>query len=61
MANFLLLIGGIIKKTFKFFFWLIVLILFAAFIIWVLGQFHPIFDIGIENYPIKIINLIKAI
>ncbi|OIO48287.1 MAG: hypothetical protein AUJ32_00850 [Parcubacteria group bacterium CG1_02_40_82] len=60
MANFLLFISSVIKKIFKFFFWLIALVLFAIFILWAVGKFHPIFDIGIDNYVIKIINLIRA-
>jgi len=60
MANFLLFISSVIKKIFKFFFWLIALVLFAIFILWAVRKFHPIFDIGIDNYVIKIINLIRA-
>lgn len=60
MANFLLFLSSVIKTVLKFFFWLIALIVFTIFILWAVGKFHPIFDLGIDNYVIKIINIIKV-
>lgn len=60
MIKSILLLWSTIKGFFKILFRLFLVFILVLFILWFIGQLHPIFDIGIDHFVIKIINLIKT-
>jgi len=60
MIKAFLFLWNAIKTLFRLLFWLLLLSALAIFTLWFIGLFHPVFDIGVDHFIIKIINFIKA-
>jgi hypothetical protein len=59
MLTFLYLAWRFLKNMIKLVFWLILLGAFFVFIVWFLSKIHPVFDIGIDHWLLKIWDSLK--
>jgi hypothetical protein len=60
MIKAFLILWSATKELLKILFWLFLVSALTIFTLWFIGQFHPVFDIGVDQFVIKIINLIKT-
>jgi hypothetical protein len=61
MPNYFFFLARIIKGFFKLVLWLILAAIITVFLLWFIGQFHPVFDIGIGPAVMKIVNYLRSI
>jgi hypothetical protein len=61
MPNYFLFLGSIVKGFFRLVLWLILAAIITVFSLWFIGQFHPVFDIGIGPAVMKIFNYLRSL